>query len=162
MLAVKPRRWSVIAQFTPKKWNSVIHGRFLSFALMPEPKWNGKLHQPTKFGEGMLPGTVEWERNKRHRRASSEPSLQAHPDLDAPGLLRQHREMAVFSNSLERRILTPPARTGGGTISQQRRKESKQPQIHADSATFGRIAEVQSFFRNEWRSACERSLAEVD
>ena len=39
---------------------------------MSAPKWDGKLYRPTKFGEGMQPGTVEWERQKRHRRAQVE------------------------------------------------------------------------------------------
>ena len=39
---------------------------------MPGPKWDGKLYRPTKFGEGMKPGTVEWERQKRQRKAQVE------------------------------------------------------------------------------------------
>jgi hypothetical protein len=39
---------------------------------MPEIKWNGKLHRPMKFGEGMQPGTVEHEREKLRRRAQAE------------------------------------------------------------------------------------------
>jgi hypothetical protein len=37
---------------------------------MPDAKWDGKLHKPMKFGEGVQPGTVEWERQKRQRRAA--------------------------------------------------------------------------------------------
>jgi hypothetical protein len=33
---------------------------------------NEKLHKPMKFGEGLQPGTVEWERQKRQRRAAME------------------------------------------------------------------------------------------
>lgn len=35
-------------------------------------QWDGKLHRPTRFGEGMRPGTVEWtqvQRQRSHERA---------------------------------------------------------------------------------------------
>jgi hypothetical protein len=39
---------------------------------MSGPKWNGKLYRPVKFGEGMQPGTAEWEHERRQRRAQME------------------------------------------------------------------------------------------
>lgn len=36
---------------------------------MRDPKWDGKMYRPVKFGEGRQPGTVESERMKRQRRA---------------------------------------------------------------------------------------------
>jgi len=32
-------------------------------------KFDGKIRKPMKFGEGMQPGTVEWELNRRRLRA---------------------------------------------------------------------------------------------
>jgi hypothetical protein len=32
-------------------------------------RFKGKVHKPTKFGEGMQPGTVDWEMNQRRHRA---------------------------------------------------------------------------------------------
>jgi hypothetical protein len=31
--------------------------------------FRGKVYKPTKFGEGLQPGTVEWELNRRRQRA---------------------------------------------------------------------------------------------
>ena len=31
----------------------------------PGMRWNGKLHRPVRFGEGMKPGTVESEQRSR-------------------------------------------------------------------------------------------------
>jgi hypothetical protein len=32
-------------------------------------KFAGKVYKPVKFGEGLNPGTVEWERNRRQHLA---------------------------------------------------------------------------------------------
>ena len=56
---------------------------------MSGPKWDGKLYKPSKFGEGMQPGTVEWERQKRQYRAEMdhwrEVSRQAEPPPSPDG-----------------------------------------------------------------------------
>lgn len=36
---------------------------------MRDPKWDGKMYRPVKFGEGLQPGTVESEHINRQRRA---------------------------------------------------------------------------------------------
>jgi hypothetical protein len=44
----------------------------LILGSMSDPKWNGKLYKPIKFDEGMQPGTVEWERERRRRKGQVE------------------------------------------------------------------------------------------
>jgi len=39
---------------------------------MSGPKLDGKLYKPMKHGEGMQPGTVEWERERQRRKAQAE------------------------------------------------------------------------------------------
>lgn len=65
--------------------------QLVTLALMSGPKWDGKLCRPVKFGEGMQPGTVEWERERRRRRAQAEywreVKRQTEPELPRPSLL---------------------------------------------------------------------------
>lgn len=39
------------------------------YACLGRVKFNGKVYRPTKFGEGMQPGTVEWELARRRAAA---------------------------------------------------------------------------------------------
>lgn len=59
---------------------------------MPGPKWDGKLHKPMKFGEGMKPGTVEWERDKRRRRERQQIIRQMIAEREHNGTIRPTKE----------------------------------------------------------------------
>jgi len=48
---------------------------------MSGPKWDGKLYRPVKFGEGMQPGTLEWE---HERRRQAEHWREVRPRIDPP------------------------------------------------------------------------------
>ena len=59
-----------------------------------------------------------------------------------PGFLRQHREMAGFSDLPDERILGLPEPTGGMKPLGEKRNLSKQLQIPVDSASFDRIKDA--------------------
>lgn len=64
---------------------------------MSERKWNGKLHRPARSGESMKTGTVEWERDRRHRKMRREVIRELIAEQERNGTIKPQPKMLSYS-----------------------------------------------------------------
>jgi hypothetical protein len=75
---------------------------------MPKPKPRRRVFKPMRFGEGMQPGTVEWELNKLRLRKEEREDDRQWAEMEA----KRERETPSAWVRLRHAILSPIVRIG--------------------------------------------------
>ena len=62
------------------------------------PKPKRRAYKPARFGEGMQPGTVEWELNRRRERKEEREAVRSMAEMEATRAEREREPRSVWGH----------------------------------------------------------------